>query len=63
MASQEAGAVGWRIRMNGEPVVFADDDSGLIARFLGGDAAAFDALFVRYQTYVYNIIYGIVGVA
>lgn len=49
--------------MNGERTVVADDDSGLIARFLRGDAAAFDTLFLKYQDYVYHIIYGIVGSA
>lgn len=49
--------------MNGERTVTADDDSGLVARFLRGDGAAFDALFLRYQDYVYNIVYGIVGSA
>ncbi len=38
-----------------------DDDSALVARFLRGDGAAFDALFVKYQDYVYNILFGIVG--
>ena len=47
--------------MNGEQAVRTDDDSGLVARFLRGDAAAFDALFVKYQDYVYNIVFGIVG--
>src|SRR5262249_55863211 len=30
-------------------------------RFLAGDRTAFDALFLKYQDYVYNIVYGIVG--
>ncbi len=38
-----------------------DDDSRFVARFLRGDASGFDALFLKYQDYVYNIIYGIVG--
>ena len=49
--------------MNGERTVTADDDSGLVARFLSGDNTAFDTLFLKYQDYVYNIIYGIVGSA
>jgi len=47
--------------MNGERTVRTDDDSGLVARFLRGDGAAFDTLFVKYQDYVYNILFGIVG--
>jgi RNA polymerase sigma-70 factor, ECF subfamily len=38
-----------------------DVDDSLIARFLGGDRAAFDSLFEKYQDYVYNIVHGIVG--
>jgi RNA polymerase sigma-70 factor, ECF subfamily len=58
---QEACAPGWGPPMNGEQTVRTDDDSGLVARFLRGDGAAFDALFVKYQDYVYNIVFGIVG--
>ena len=48
--------------MNGERTVAAvDADDALIARFLAGHSDAFDALFTRYQDYVYNIVYGIVG--
>jgi RNA polymerase sigma-70 factor (ECF subfamily) len=47
--------------MNGEKTVATDEDSGLVARFLRGDMSAFDALFSKYQEYVYNIIYGVVG--
>ncbi len=36
-------------------------DDGLIARCLAGDRAAFDNLFNKYQEYVYNIVYGILG--
>jgi len=43
--------------------VITDEDSEAVARFLNGDAAAFDLLFSRYQDYVYHIIYGIVGSA
>ena len=49
--------------MTGERTLRADDDAETVARFLRGDAAAFDALFRKYQDYVYNIIYGIVGSA
>ncbi|MCS6776399.1 MAG: sigma-70 family RNA polymerase sigma factor [Chthonomonadaceae bacterium] len=38
-----------------------DEDGALIARFLEGDVAAFDPLFLKYQDYVYNIIYGVIG--
>lgn len=38
-----------------------DDDGQLVARFLRGDKAVFDTLFLKYQDYVYNIIYGIIG--
>jgi RNA polymerase sigma-70 factor (ECF subfamily) len=40
-----------------------DADSALIARFLKGDQSAFDALFLKYQEFVYNIVYGIIGLA
>ena len=49
--------------MNGERTVITDDDSALVARFLRGDNAAFDTLFLKYQDYVYNIIYGVIGSA
>lgn len=39
----------------------ADMDGELVARVLAGDRLAFDSLFARYQDYVYNIVYGIVG--
>jgi len=58
---QEACAPGWGPPMNGEQAVRTDDDSAIVARFLRGDAAAFDTLFVKYQDYVYNILFGIVG--
>jgi RNA polymerase sigma-70 factor (ECF subfamily) len=38
-----------------------DPDEPLVARFLAGDARAFDMLFARHQDYVYNIVYGILG--
>lgn len=47
--------------MNGERTVTTDDDSVLISRFLRGEVAAFDTLFLKYQDYVYNILFGIVG--
>lgn len=58
---QEACAPGWGPPMNGEQTVRTDDDSLLVTRFLRGDGAAFDALFVKYQDYVYNILFGITG--
>ena len=63
MMSREACATGWTAPKNGERTVTTDEDSGLVARFLRGDGNAFDALFLKYQEYVYNIIYGIVGSA
>src|SRR5581483_2095887 len=63
MTSQEACVFGWEAPMNGERTVTTDDDGCLVARFLRGDAAAFDSLFLKYQDYVYHIIYGIVGSA
>lgn len=62
LANQEAGTMAWGTPMNGERTV-TTDDSRLVARFLQGDASAFDALFLKYQDYVYNILYGIVGSA
>jgi RNA polymerase sigma-70 factor (ECF subfamily) len=49
--------------MNGERTATTDDDCRFVARFMRGDKAAFDSLFVKYQDYVYNIVYGIVGSA
>ncbi len=49
--------------MNGERVLATDEDSTLIARFVRGDALAFDTLFKKYQDYVYHIVYGIIGSA
>ena len=63
MTSQQACATKWATPTNGERTVTTDDDSGLVARFLRGDTAAFDALFLKYQDYVYHIVYGIVGSA
>ena len=63
MTSREVCARGWGTPMNGERTVTTDDDCGLVARFLKGDAAAFDTLFSKYQDYVYNIVYGVVGSA
>jgi RNA polymerase sigma-70 factor (ECF subfamily) len=56
-----AYSVVWGTSMNGERAAAADADGDLIARFLKGDRSAFDALFLKYQDYVYNIVYGIVG--
>jgi RNA polymerase sigma-70 factor (ECF subfamily) len=38
-----------------------ETDAALLARFVGGDAEAFDRLFLKYQDYVYNICLGILG--
>jgi RNA polymerase sigma-70 factor (ECF subfamily) len=54
----------WAKPMNGgrtAPAAAADIDGNLIARFLAGERSAFDELFAKYQDYVYNIVYGIVG--
>lgn len=56
-----AYTVAWGSSMSGEKAAAADADADLISRFLNGDRSAFDALFVKYQDYVYNIVYGIVG--
>jgi RNA polymerase sigma-70 factor, ECF subfamily len=61
MFRQEACVPGWAAPMNGERAVTTDEDGSLVARFLRGEAGAFDALFQKYQDYVYHIIYGIVG--
>lgn len=61
MSNRESCALEWGALMNGEQTVAPDEDDGLVADFLSGDATAFDALFARYQGYVCNIIYGIVG--
>src|SRR5579872_6207934 len=52
----------WGAPMNGERTgPTGDVDGGLVARFLAGERGAFDSLFLKYQDYVYNIVYGIVG--
>ncbi|MEP6754298.1 MAG: RNA polymerase sigma factor [Chthonomonadales bacterium] len=38
-----------------------DADNYLVSRFLDGDRSAFDTLFAKYQDYVYNIVFGILG--
>ena len=38
-----------------------DADNHLVSRFLDGDKSAFDTLFAKYQDYVYNIVFGILG--
>jgi RNA polymerase sigma-70 factor (ECF subfamily) len=59
---EQSYALEWGTRMNGERTANASDaDEGLIARFLAGDRSAFDSLFLKYQDYVYNIVYGIIG--
>lgn len=53
---------GWGATVNRERTAPAVDvDGDLIARFLAGDRSAFDSLFEKYQDYVYNIVYGIIG--
>jgi RNA polymerase sigma-70 factor (ECF subfamily) len=47
--------------MDGKRAQCADEDAELVARFQRGDTAAFDTLFARYQDYVHNIVYGIIG--
>ncbi len=48
--------------MSGERTAATGDvDGALIARFLAGDAGAFDVLFARHQDFVYNIVFGIIG--
>ena len=39
----------------------ADPDEATIERFLSGDRAAFEELFDRYGTYVYNIVRGVLA--
>src|SRR5580700_4623068 len=63
MITRDACALRWGTPMNGERTATTDDDSQFVARFLRGDTAAFDSLFAKYQDYVYNIVYGIVGSA
>ena len=60
---EHAYPLGWGATMNGERTAAGDVDGDLIARFLAGDRAAFDSLFLKYQDYVYNIVFGIVGSA
>lgn len=38
-----------------------DSDGELLARFLNGEAEAFDRLFLRHQEYVYNICLGVLS--
>ncbi|MCX6382246.1 MAG: sigma-70 family RNA polymerase sigma factor [Armatimonadetes bacterium] len=63
LLNQKTSGSGWSAPMNGEKTVATDEDGTLIARFLSGDATAFDTLFRKYQDYVYHILYGIVGSA
>ena len=54
----------WGRGMNGEQTRATDrkeEDDLLVARFVRGDASAFDSLFAKYQDYVYHIVYGIIG--
>lgn len=41
----------------------SSEEQMLITRVLQGDRSAFDVLFLRYQNYVYRIVYGMVGSA
>lgn len=38
------------------PIVELDSDAGLLRRYLSGDACAFEALFKKYQTPIFNLI-------
>lgn len=38
-----------------------DADARLVERFLRGDAAAFELLFRKHQSYAFNVAYGLVG--
>lgn len=59
---EKSYSLAWGASMNGERTGTPGDvDGDLIARFLAGDRSAFDALFSKYQDYVYNIVYGIIG--
>ena len=50
--------------MNGERAgVAVDADALTVGRCLAGDSHAFDSLFAKYQDYVYNIAFGIIGKA
>ena len=61
MVSQETYALRWDRTMNREQSETTDEDSRLVRRFLGGDSPAFDTLFLKYQDYVYRIVFGIIG--
>src|SRR5437763_1847755 len=54
---QASGSRGGRSAMAGA----TDSDVRLIHSFVGGDAEAFDRLFLKYQDYVYNICLGVLG--
>jgi RNA polymerase sigma-70 factor (ECF subfamily) len=61
---EKSCALDWGTPMSRERAAnVSDADEGLIARFLAGDRSAFDTLFLKYQDYVYNIVYGITGKA
>ncbi len=61
MVSQETYALRWETPMKRELSEIADEDIRLVRRFLNGDSTAFDTLFLKYQDYVYRIVFGIVG--
>ena len=59
--SQDTYALRWETPMNRELSDTTDEDIHLVRGFLGGHSAAFDTLFLKYQDYVYRIVYAIVG--
>lgn len=61
MVSQDTYALRWETTMKRELLETTDEDSRLVRRFLGGESQAFDTLFLKYQDYVYRIVFGIVG--
>jgi RNA polymerase sigma-70 factor (ECF subfamily) len=59
---QEKGcSLAWNTVNQERTAAPGDADGALIARVLAGDRSAFDTLFLKYQDYVYNIVFGIVG--
>lgn len=61
MSSREACVPQWGSRMNGERDLLADEDGVTVRRFLSGETDVFDTLFLKYQDYVFHIVYGVVG--
>ena len=61
MVVRDAHIAGW-VPQNGErTAVTNDEDTVLVLRSLKGDSSAFDTLFIKYQTYIFNVIYGMLG--